>query len=68
MPTKYLETDVEGTSYDILVAIKFALDSNPSISDIFNGIPILKTPISDKIYQIWLKSYKPEKLAHAYKG
>ena len=71
--THQLDTDlngieVEGAIMDMLVVLKYLVESNPMIYECFEGIPIYKTQVSEEIQKLWYEAYKWGKIHYAVAG
>ena len=69
LKTEYNSIEVEGTIMDALPATtNYLPKSNPMIYECMAGIPIYKTVYSEKLNQLWQKSYNWEIIRHATHG
>jgi len=61
--------EVEGTIMDVLMTTtNYLVKSNPMIYECLAGIPIYKTPYSEKLSQLWKKAYNWKIIRHAVNG
>jgi len=69
LKTEYNGIEVEGTIMDVLmITTKWVVKSNPTIYECLAGIPIYKTPYSEKLSQLWKKAYNWEIIRHSVTG
>ena len=67
--TEFAGIEVEGTIMDALLATtSYLVKSNPMIYECLAGIPIYQTVYSQKLMELWQKSYNWEVIRHAVHG
>ena len=69
LDTEYNSIEVEGSIMDaLLVTTNYLCKSNPMIYECLAGIPIYKSGYSEKLRELWNKTYNWEIIRHSVHG
>lgn len=60
--------EVEGTAVDLLVALRYCVETNPFAYDALNGVRLFETDVSDQLRALFKDSFDQAKIRSAISG